>query len=115
MLSDVHLGLYHGTYSTDKRVRCKDGWCISDQGRVREDARGPAAGGVGEAGPEEERQRSSLPSGSIHGNFLVVMQSSVPPWMQEDQSNEEAKGPEVDSTPFQLFSGETMLNGCLHV
>lgn len=38
------------------------------------------------------------------GPFLVVMQSSVkmPPWIQEDQSSEEAEGPETDSIPFQI-------------
>lgn len=51
------------------------------------------------------------------GPFLVVMQSSVkmPPWIQEDQSSEEAEGPETDSIPFQLFFGENWLNGCLCV
>lgn len=43
-----------------------------------------------------------------------MMQSPMPPWIQEDQSKE-AEDPEVNSTPFQLFSGENMLSGCLCV
>lgn len=53
MFSDVvHLCLYVCTYSTDVgwQNECVAKTVSASQGRVREDARGPAGGGAGEVG-----------------------------------------------------------------
>lgn len=48
--------------------------------------------------------------GSLEEIFSMVIRSSVgtSPWIRETRVVE-AKGPEAEGTPFELFSGENML------
>lgn len=73
-------------------------------------------GGAGGAGSEEEspsaaEKRSPLriPSVEIVPVVMPVLWESIS-LDTRDQSDEEAKGPEVHDTPFKLFSGENKLN-----
>lgn len=54
--------------------------------------------------------------GSLVEMFSMVIRSSVrtSPWIRETRVVE-AKGPEVEGTPFKLFSGENMLSECMCV
>lgn len=61
-------------------------------------------------------QRSALLLGFIGGKFSTVIRSSVrtSPWIRETRVVE-AKGPEVEGTPFKLSSGENILSECMCV
>ena len=63
-------------------------------------------------GQEELSSQGSVPGTFFCGDAALCENVSLD---TGDQSNEEAKGPGVDSTPFKLFSGENTLNGRLWV
>ena len=54
LFSDVCVMVHIIRCGMAEIVHCRNSWCILGKARVREDARGPAVGGSGEAGSDEE-------------------------------------------------------------